>query len=156
MKVSNALSRLFRRLLLGASVPYEGTVCYAAQDTFAPPPSDVYLQYWENGLRLRLDLNEEETSVGSGKNVGCTLDKVGVAEKLVTFSKNGNRWYVTDVAPTGDTYLDGKPLEKNLPALLSPGSVIKRNEIEITFQQRGKSAPSDSGQSAAAHKNNAG
>ena len=131
---------LIQWLLLGgltsADVPERVERVEASAQKDVP---DGYLQYQENGMQIRVDLPEGDTSFGRSNAMDCSLESPSVDGAHAIFIRESGRYFVKDISD-GKTYVNGKEIslnEKNERRQeLWPGNIISLGGFPIKFGRR--------------------
>ncbi len=99
--------------------------------------SDGYLEYFENGLVMRIHLNEGVTRVGSrAQSVDHVLASHKVSKVHAEFIRQGERYFVRDINSTNGTFLNGsrQRIVSNQDIELHPGDQVRLADIDLTFK----------------------
>lgn len=96
-----------------------------------------YLEYFENGLAMRIHLSEGVTRVGSrAQSVDHVLASHKVSKVHAEFVRRGERYFVRDINSTNGTYLNGsrQRIVSNQDVELHDGDLVRLADIELTFK----------------------
>ncbi len=98
---------------------------------------DAHLEYFENGLAVRIHLTREVTRVGSWKQAADhVLNSRKVSKAHAEFVRSGGQYFVRDLNSTNGTYLNGDPqrIVSNQNILLHDGDRVRLADIELVFK----------------------
>ena len=102
--------------------------------------SDGFLQYFENGLRLRVNLVKNVTRIGSSWKDDCSVLSptvhAGHAEIIRTEDQDGQYKLRNTGAAAGSVFLDGVPVPEDQPGTLSHGDMIRLGGMDFEFLKR--------------------
>ena len=96
-----------------------------------------YLEYYENGLAMRIHLKEGATLVGSrAQSVDHVLSSHKVSKLHAEFICQGGEYFVRDINSTNGTYLNGAPqrLVSNQAVPLHNGDRVRLADTELVFK----------------------
>lgn len=96
-----------------------------------------YLEYFENGLAMRIHLVEGVTRVGSrAQSVDHVLASHKVSKVHAEFIRRGGQYFVRDINSTNGTYLNGsrQRIVSNQDVELRDGDLVRLADIELTFK----------------------
>ena len=103
-----------------------------------PETKDGYLQYYEDGLRLRMDLKEGDTSVGSSWRADCVVASPEISAKHAVITRNGENYSIKNISPKGETYVDGVLLPNGSEKPIQAGAVILLPGLRMEFRRWAK------------------
>lgn len=96
-----------------------------------------YLEYFENGLAMRIHLDQEVTRVGSrAQSVDHALLSHKVSKVHAEFIRRGGRYFMRDINSTNGTYLNGSRdrVVSNQEIELHDGDQIRLADVELIFK----------------------
>lgn len=96
-----------------------------------------YLEYFENGLAVRIHLDRDVTRVGSrAQSVDHVLLSHKVSKVHAEFIRRGGRYFVRDINSTNGTYInEGRSrIVSNQEMELHNGDRIRLADVELTFK----------------------
>ena len=96
-----------------------------------------YLEYYENGLAMRIHLKEGATLVGSrAQSVDHVLSSHKVSKLHAEFICQGGEYFVRDINSTNGTYLNGasQRLVSNQTVPLHNGDRVRLADTELVFK----------------------
>ena len=143
----------FRRLLFGeqmlsvANAAGSGSFRASVAERQPEFAKDGYLQYLENGVRVRLDLDKRVTKVGRSNSMDCCLEDPRVSGGHALFIRNKEgHYYVKDVSSDGETYLNGERIS-GTRSELKPGYEVRLATVRMIFGRRSvaEDSPADVG-----------
>jgi len=100
-------------------------------------PGEGYLEYYDNGLVVRIHLHEGVVRVGSHPHsVDHVLPSKRVSKVHADFIQRGNQFFVRDINSTNGTYLNGSTerLVSNQDYELHNGCKVRLANIEMVFK----------------------
>ncbi len=112
--------------------PVEDTVVMGA-DGFGTG----YLEYFENGLAVRIHLNQDVTRVGSrAQSVDHVLLSHKVSKVHAEFIRRNGRYFMRDINSTNGTYLNGsrERIVSNQEIELHDGDRVRLADVELVFK----------------------
>lgn len=98
---------------------------------------ECYLEYFENGLVMRIHLPEGVTRVGTrAQSVDYVLSSNRVSKVHAEFVRRGDRYFVRDINSTNGTYINGSKerIVSNQEIEIHPGDHIRLANMEMTFK----------------------
>lgn len=96
-----------------------------------------YLEYFENGLVMRIHLDRDVTRVGQlRQRVDYVLDSPKVSKVHAEFLRQGDRYFVRDLNSTNGTYINGdrQRIVCNQDVELHDGDRVRLANVELTFK----------------------
>lgn len=96
---------------------------------------DGYLQYYEEGLRLRMDLKEGDTIVGSSWRADCVVASPEISPEHAVITRNGENYSIRNISPKGETYVNSILLPTNHVRVIRANDVIILSGLRMEFRR---------------------
>ena len=141
MNLKQKLTCLTRWFLFGNQIVDAGNATHegkplAFQDE-SNAKKDGYLQYVSNGMRVRVDLDDNKTiNVGNSFDTDCYIDSPNLSGKHADFTREGNQYFVEVPDSGGETFVDGEKVAQGDKKPLRDGSVISLGGYIVRFYRR--------------------
>lgn len=139
------LTQWIKWILFGHLIVDAGAVSYAAapiapeiDEQSQTETMDGYLQYYDNGFPLRVDLKEGITSVGSSRLADCVVNCPNMSAKHAEIKREGGSYSITNVSSEDNIYVNGDLLTKNSKMTLQAGMILILAGIQMEFRRWSK------------------
>ena len=98
-----------------------------------PSASDGCLDYaLSDGLRVRVYLIADTTSIGRASSADCTVEDSSVSEKHAEVIRSNGEYFIR-AAPGGATYINGTVISPGTPVPIHSGDTIRLANLRMTF-----------------------